>query len=744
MVRRRKREDRRERIRGEVAAAPVAAAPLPGAESKERPDALRPWLLAGATALVVARPLVMSDGGVWIGDGEPFAALWLVLAIIWALGAIGRPRLYLRWTWIDTAVAAFFAWWSVAALVGADHGAPRPSFNALWDGVSAFLAFFLLRQLNPIGREARAIVVAMLAVGIVQATIGYHQSLVTMPADRARFEADPQKALREAGVEELPVGSIEFELFKSRLTSTEALGTFSLTNSLAALLAPWLIIALGIAAVGTRGAAGRRQIVIIAAITAGALGGVLAFTRSRSAWIAVGVGVIALWLQASSFMNRRRWLFAAGVVGLAIIVVIGLAVAGPAVLEPATRSFAFRLDYWQSTLAMIRDHVWLGCGPGNFGDYYTAYKLPTASEEIKDPHNVLFEVTANAGVPALLFFATVLIGLILRTRQSSLAVDEQQRHANGAASAGWIYGGTALGVLLAMGLNFVIGFNVRLEEMFVGTVCAGILIALFEPWVQVGRLPPSLVATGIAVLLVALLAVGGMTFAGVSGTLWLLAALLLDATDPPTAKKSLPWSAAVGCLLIAGPLFAVQHQTGYQPVMKSRGAMAAAHASTGSQYEQQLLNAAAFDPWAIEPWQELAAWRLREWKGKPATDREPHLLKDFDQYTTNALALNPRSFDGFNRAGMGWMEAYRQSPREKGWAKKAAARFAEAVRLYPTSAVLQARWATALEASGDAKTAEAAARESLRLDDLMPHADHKLSPELRGEMRRIANTSPTR
>ena len=51
---------------------------------------------------------------------------------------------------------------------------------------------------------------------------------------------------------------------------------------------------------------------------------------------------------------------------------------------------------------MIHDHPWLGCGPGNFGDYYTQYKLPIASEEIKDPHNFLFEVAANAGLPALL------------------------------------------------------------------------------------------------------------------------------------------------------------------------------------------------------------------------------------------------------------------------------------------------------------------------------------------------------
>src|SRR5260370_31053932 len=185
MSRRRKEIERGRRGRGDVnAVAPAADA----AAADDRPDSLRPWLLAGATGLIGGRPVVWSVGGPWIGDGEPFAALWIILAIMGALGALGRPRLRLRFTWTDAAVAAFFTWWILAASQGAESGAPRPSFNMLWDGISTLIAFLLLRQLAPVGREARAIVVVMIALGVVLPAISFHQYFFTLPADRARLQ----------------------------------------------------------------------------------------------------------------------------------------------------------------------------------------------------------------------------------------------------------------------------------------------------------------------------------------------------------------------------------------------------------------------------------------------------------------------------------------------------------------------------------------------------------------------------
>ena len=79
------------------------------------------------------------------------------------------------------------------------------------------------------------------------------------------------------------------------------------------------------------------------------------------------------------------------------------------VLSEAGKSLGYRLQYWQASWQMIREHPWLGCGPGQFQASYTRYKLPEASETVADPHNFLLEVWATAGTPA----AVALVALLL-------------------------------------------------------------------------------------------------------------------------------------------------------------------------------------------------------------------------------------------------------------------------------------------------------------------------------------------
>ncbi|HEY2148032.1 MAG TPA: O-antigen ligase family protein, partial [Pirellulales bacterium] len=669
MSRRNKQDERRGQAKNRAPTAakisPATASPNLSA-ADDRPDALRPWLMFGATALIVARPFVTSDGGPWMGDGEPFAALWIILVILWTLGALGRSRFKLRFTWADWAVAAYFAWWLLAAVHCAEHGALRPSFNMLWDGVATFIGFFTLRQLAPVGREARALVAVMIGVAVVLSSISFHQYFTTLPADRARVSANPQEALREAGMGEVAPGSPEYELYRARLETTEALATFSLTNSLAAFLAPWLIMTLGIAATVGRDERRRIRLWLATGLCGLVIAGALALTRSRSAWIAAGVGAIMIWLPVwrsrSNALSvpandrpaaprvapklRRRWPIIAGIAAVGIMAVVAIAIWRPSILEPALRSFRFRLEYWQSTLAMIKDHPWLGCGPGNFGDYYLQYKLPTAAEEIKDPHNFAFEIAANAGLPALAAFGVVIGVLWRRVRHAALFTDSPDAINSGEAASAtrWIFAGAALAVLLAIALNLVLWFEPRQLELIVGLTIGAAVLALLLLWIRDGRLPPRLMAAGVVVLLVALLAVGGISFAGVAGTLWLLTALVFNATDPPEAVRSLPWSASLGLFVVGVVLAFVQHQTGYQPVMKYKSALGAAaeaadiKSSTAEQsrraidvFERRLREAGEADPWSVEPWQRLALQRLQDWISAPVAARRRQTLDEFDR-----------------------------------------------------------------------------------------------------------------
>ena len=156
----------------------------------------------------------------------------------------------------------------------------------------------------------------------------------------------------------------------------------------------------------------------------------LLLTKSRSGYAAACVGIAGwLWLlwQRQGDEFRIGWkLPAAALAGVAVLLIsAALAVEGPSVLGRASKSFGYRLQYWQSSLRMIADHPWFGCGPGNFQAAYTQYKLPEASEEIADPHNFLLEIWATAGIPAALAFLAVLGCFASRGQGSGARVSEE-------------------------------------------------------------------------------------------------------------------------------------------------------------------------------------------------------------------------------------------------------------------------------------------------------------------------------
>ena len=237
--------------------------PAPKQKRKERAAAatvdrpgefLRSWLLAALTALVVARPLLPSEGVSWLGDGQPFVLLWFVVAagyFVFALsdGGFARPL-----DGIDAGVAGLVFVCATAAWFGADNrtdeielqlvstGSPRPAINMLYEWLALGVTFYLTRQLLRTRQDARTLVAVMIALAAAVAVYGYYQEFVSLPAARLEYEANPDEALRQIN-QWHPAGSPERLRFERRLASDEPLSTFALTNSLAAFLVPWLVMA---------------------------------------------------------------------------------------------------------------------------------------------------------------------------------------------------------------------------------------------------------------------------------------------------------------------------------------------------------------------------------------------------------------------------------------------------------------------------------------------------------------------
>lgn len=118
--------------------------------------------------------------------------------------------------------------------------------------------------------------------------------------------------------------------------------------------------------------------------------------------------------------GRWRW------VTLALLLVLALALV-PLLRLPRFASLFttqegttfFRIKLWQGTVAMIRDHFWLGVGPDNFLYHYRSrYILPSAWQEpdLSHPHNFLLDFWARLGVLG----AAVGIGLQVAFWQAAL------------------------------------------------------------------------------------------------------------------------------------------------------------------------------------------------------------------------------------------------------------------------------------------------------------------------------------
>jgi len=600
---------------------PVQDRPSDGAESAAQSRYLpivRRLLLGAVAMLYVAAPLIAADGS-GIGDvglnlasglGIALVMMWLVLLVAWAAWNLRRPRPTLRFGFADAALLLLLILHTISAIVMAPYGNARAGLNALWQWISFGVAFFLVRQLVGTRLQARALAVLMIAIAAGLSAYGMYQYAYELPAKRRDYqsasESKKREVLRNMGIGDSP-GSPDRVSFESRLASVEPLGTFALTNSLAGLLAPWLLVSGAVCVFLPVGRDSRMRVVPVALFAGLLIAGCLLLTKSRSGYLAVLAGAVLLGggvarQRGSAWYRQLKLRVPLLIVGAAVLVVAAMIAAAAAmggldvaVLTEAPKSVLYRLQYWQSSGAMIADHPWFGCGPGNFQDYYTAYKLPQASETVADPHNFLFEVWATAGTPAVLALVAA-IGCVAwqvwrRSASGEIAdiatasgfapygddstsakkrsatssrrerAGGRKRAARGGASRGRIekkaassdsqpswwqtaWGdaslpmmfGALLGGLLAYPCWMLDGRDpVDSVVCLVLIVSVGVVVAwLLFPWVQHGRMPAWVPMVAAAVLLVHLSASGGIGFPGVAHSLWLLAALALCTAEAPS------------------------------------------------------------------------------------------------------------------------------------------------------------------------------------------------------------------
>lgn len=713
-------------------------------------DGRRVWLLAALTAVYVARPLLPSETPtITAGDGLPFAMLTLVLAVVWLLSQFARPGGGLRWGVAEAAWMALIAWLAVSAFAATRGGYARAAINGFWEWTALGLGFLLLRQLLRTAAEGRALLVVMAAVALVLSLDGLYEFKVEKPLVRARYRRDPEAVLAEAHVNAAP-GSQARALFEQRLESSEPMATFALANSLAGLIAPWLLVALAIGWLGddaptshevgyepVRYAAWRRR--LTAALLVLPMAACLLLTKSRAGYLATLAGA-ALLVLVSRGRGGRFWLFIAAAAG-AVSLLVGAGLAWGAldreIISEAFKSLSYRWHYWQGALGIVAEHPWLGCGPGNFQDEYTRFKLPEASEVVADPHNFAFEIWSTAGTPALLALLAVFAGIALRAFRMARerpAAERMTAVAGDAADSSWL-AITAAGVA-----GFVLAYLVGLFSTVVlpwpvlaaGCVLIPAVSVCLAGWIRRGSLPAYVPFCAALALVINLLVAGGISFSGVAGSLWLLAAVgMRDADRRPVFA---PRGALVATCLVSAVLFIACFWTAYRPVLACRGAMAQA-LDDPRNARAHLLAAAAADPLAAEPWQMLAEGDFAAWLRD--TDRTADNWQDAQR---EFLRRRPHSSAAWHEAADRYLAAAEQTAgaAREAFLLAAIDHFQRAAELYPNSALVHAHLSMALAAAKRPEAGEQAAL-ALRLHTQTPHLDLRLPAEILHAVQVLAN-----
>ena len=413
-----------------------------GEDAARLGEHMRRLALVLMAALVTARAFWPSEPALKEGAGHGLTwvlAVFLVFGLAVA-GALVSGRFRFRWSWTDALVIALMILVARSAWHAVDR---RPAINLAWEWIALGLTYLLVRNLPRTYSESSALAVVLVATAFAVSCYGLYQNGVELPMLRAAFQRNPQLILRQLGIE--PGGRGE-EMLRNRLVfSNELFSTFALPNSLAGFVVGPLVLALAVSLhnlVRRDGPGSRWTVLGMAAPVIFVLLVCLILTKSRSAWLGLLVA-LAFWAWHARRQLPARVLMATGLGGLGVVtalVLAGLATGrlDREVLTQSTMSFRYRWEYWQGAWGVITGgasnlmsilrspYLWWGVGPGNFGGYYLRYKLPQASEEIQDPHNLFLEVWSTAGVWAVLALTGALAWGLWNVFGPSRRVEERE------------------------------------------------------------------------------------------------------------------------------------------------------------------------------------------------------------------------------------------------------------------------------------------------------------------------------
>jgi len=688
---------------------------------------------------------------------------WLIALLMWGIVSWKSAASIVPLGWLGVGVGLLTGGHVVSALfVVANSGDKRAAINLAWEWIGVATGWFLLRQQCRSVAFRRNLLAGLIATGTSIAALGLYQHYVEFPLMAANYGpmfdrlkvANPIEAAiirKELAKENIPIEGPALTLFEKRLRdSREPLGLFALANTLGGVLSVCLILAVSISASLWQSSNHTKwwQLAIWVAILI-LLSWCLLLTKSRTAWIGTVVG---LGLNCMLTRNVRligvSWRLVLGSIFILALAGWGLSRFGgldKQVLTEAPKSLQYRLQYWSATVQLIRDHLLLGVGPGQFRWHYLFYKLPEASEEISDPHNLLLDVAANAGLAAVVGLLVILVFLVKQV--SDLGGSDKLRESrdscvelyfvaffNGIVWVAFLFSGADDRFLILLPTVTMIywiihrtlrEFRENSREIAMGWVSA--TFGLFAHLCGAG---------GIGMPAISMLSMA------------LIAAVAGSRFDLVKSGGQFRFENAVIIGAISLGLIVGLFVTGVRPV-----AVVNEKLITGDQLVRKGMRdaadleyraAAAADSWCAEPSRRRAELAYRHAEAEQFRSNESFqtavgLMRD-------AISRDPTSFRDEIRLGKWWIGRWQVTKDVKD-AEEAAVEFERAWFRYPTNASLMAELAIARNSAGFGKSAKEIARKALRQDAInheRGHIDRYIPDQTRIQLESLCDSPPER
>jgi len=739
---------------------------------------LLPLLDIVALVLIAIRWFTPTEG-TFRGDTLWISQIWLGWGVVASWSAWRQRDRWSRRGGLWTCGLALVAAGHVVSglVVVATEGQKRAALNGLWEWVSLALAavWFHHRASSIDFRRTFRITLIASAVGL--SSLGIWQRWVAHPAlGQAVVEFDelesklPTLEGSERRQAETRLRKLNDTLgpdYRSRdadgrramrqrlLESSEPLGRFALTNSLAAILLVSFLLTLGEAiAVWRHPAGGEGSGPTGLPVSRVALAGiallvafVLLLTKSRTAW----GGCLAGGLCAA-MIGWRGWsraMLAWGLGGLAATAML-VAITGLAggldrqVVTEASKSLEYRTEYWIGAWRVIQGSPGIGVGPGNFRQHYLAHKLPKSSEEVLDPHNFLLDAWVTGGLAGFTGVVLLIAACLWASRRAITMEPGELAPTRWRSSAPAIV--LAVGVVL-VGVGRLIGSHADWE---LSAICGiSVLAAMVLNRTTSTACPSSSTFSETATfaawcaLSVHLLGAGGMEMPAII-QLWLCLSSLIVAPRSRPAEGAVvqgPEWLPLGTLAICGLAFFGQFTTATIPSLTSRSLVEVAVAdwSTGrrlDQVDRDLGEAAARDRFDPEPWRHRAQVAFQQW----TRSRDEESFERAIEYQHEVIRRDPKHAHDYRALADLHLKRFAIDQRPQD-AEAAIEATKKALALYPNHLASRQLLADALEAAGRKEEAREAARHALELDALwlqLAHYDKVLTPEVRKRMKRLA------